>query len=141
MIVLVLFTLTALIFTLTRGSLKFISSYFLLLPVFILITDFLLGSHIFASWIKWVPHQGSGSSGWGYYQDTLTSFMLLLVIFVFVIVCLFSQEYVGGDPSLMLFISYLFFFLFIYVSISYCSLRLTNVYRMGRCGFMFLFIN
>ena len=110
MLVLLIFFITGILLSITRGSLKPISSIYLIIPLTLVLSDYLLGSHICASWIKWIPYQGSGFANWGYYQDSLTSFMVLLVIFVFIIVCLFSQEYVGGDPSLLLFTSYLFFF-------------------------------
>tara|TARA_B100001996_G_C18672389_1_gene597163 strand:+ start:2712 stop:4463 length:1752 start_codon:yes stop_codon:yes gene_type:complete len=110
MLVIVIFLVTAFIFSLSRGYLNPLSYLLLIFPVFYFAFQFLMGSHFSASWIKWVSSQGSGFSYWGYYQDSLTSFMILLVVLVFVVVCIFSMEYVGGDPSIMLFISYLFFF-------------------------------
>jgi len=59
------------------------------------------------------------SANWGFQFDSLTVTMLIVVTFISSLVHIYSLEYMGHDPHLPRFMSYLSLFTFFYANFSY----------------------
>ena len=123
MILFFTFFLSCFLLSFTRASLSFSSSFLVFVPLFFFLLIPFNGGSFSANWLSWLGSVGSGLTSWGFNLDTLSAFMLLLITLVFATVFFFSLSYVGQDPSLLLFLSYLFLFsLFMFVLVTAPSL-------------------
>ena len=71
----------------------------------------LAGSPVYVTTITWMDSEMFHCS-WGFLFDSLTVVMLVVVTCVSTLVHLYSTEYMGGDPHLPRFMSYLSLFTF-----------------------------
>ena len=70
---------------------------------------------ILSTWID----SGVFLSDWGFYFDTLTTVMLVVITCISFLVHLYSTSYMSEDPYIIRFLSYISLFTFFYDYISY----------------------
>jgi len=79
----------------------------------------LSGSPCYINFLTWFNNEFL-CANWGFLFDSLTVIMLIVVTFISTLVHLYSTEYMGHDPHLPRFMSYLSLFTFFYANISNC---------------------
>ena len=97
------------------GDLVLFLYFVLVLPFYLSCLAFyevgLAGSSTYLSLMTWLESD-SFHVDWAFYFDSLTVFMLIVVTFISTLVHLYSTEYMGEDPHLPRFMSYLSLFTF-----------------------------
>lgn len=88
-----------------------------------------------STWIN----SGLFNCNWSFLFDTLTMVMLIVVTSISTLVHLYSSQYMSNDPHLSRFMSYLSLFTFFMIIL--VTGDNLDVRRLGRCWFLFFFIN
>lgn len=110
-----------------------------LFSIVLLLKNFLFNSIIVTYLNLWFSC-GSLIVSWELLGDNLTFSMVFVVTFISLLVHIYSCEYMGSDPHLTRFLSYLSLFTF-FMLILVTLVIFFSYFWVGRCRFSVLFVN